>query len=204
LDDGTAGLIAIKIRGGIAIVQDPADAFSAEMPRNAMRYLEVDHVAPAREIPKILDRMTRRPPPETEPPVPVEMADETRIGEFDLEEIENENRPGTNSPFACPDCHGVLWEIQEGRLVRYRCRVGHAYSPETLLGAGDEAIEDALWEALRALEERVALRKRLASQARDRNLGSLADHFEKQVPDAVRHAQALRDMLISGSRSDPQ
>lgn len=201
LDDGTAGLIAIKIRGGVAVVQEPAEAFSSEMPRNAMRYLEVDHVQPAARIAPLLLRLVREEIADAEPPVPVDMVEESRIARLELPSIENEDRPGKSSPFACPDCRGVLWEIEEGRVVRLRCRVGHAFSPETMMAAGDEAIEAALWEALRAIEERVSLRRRLASQARERQLVLLAEHLEKLIPETERHAVALRDMLLAGSKS---
>ncbi|HYK42373.1 MAG TPA: chemotaxis protein CheB [Thermoanaerobaculia bacterium] len=201
LDDGTAGLIAIKIRGGVAIVQEPAEAFSSEMPRSAMRYLDVDHVKPAAKIGPLLSRLIREPMRAAQPPVPVEMVQETKIAKLDLGAVENEDRPGRPSPFACPDCRGVLWEIEEGQLLRFRCRVGHAFSPETMVLAGDEAIEAALWEALRAIEERVSLRRRLAQQARERHLDSLADHFEKQIPESEQHVSALRDMLLRAEKT---
>jgi len=201
LDDGTAGLIAIKIRGGVAVVQEPAEAFSSEMPRNAMRYLDVDHVKPAAKIGPLLVRLVREELEDGQPPVSQEMVQEAAIAKIDLAAVENEDRPGKPSPFACPDCRGVLWEIEEGRLLRFRCRVGHAFSPETMIAAEDEAIEAALWEALRAIEERVSLRRRLATQARERNLDSLAEHFEKQIPEAEQHVTALRDMLLRAERS---
>ena len=196
LDDGTAGLIAIKIRGGVAVVQDPAEAFSSDMPRNAMRYLDVDHVMPAAKIGPLIARLVREKLDQVEPPVPQEMVQETAIGKVNLRAVEDENRPGKPSQFGCPDCGGVLWEIEEGRLLRVRCRVGHAFSPETMTSAADESIEAALWEALRAIEERVALRRRLATQARERHLDSLAAHFEKQIPQSEQHVSALRDMLL--------
>ena len=196
LDDGAAGLVAIKIRGGSAVVQEPAEAFSSEMPRNAMRYLDVDHVKPAAQIGPLLIRLVREKLDAGEPPLTQEMVQETAIGRVDLRAVEDENRPGNPSEFGCPDCGGVLWEIEEGRLLRFRCRVGHAFSPETMTFAGDEAIEAALWEALRAIEERVALRRRLATQARERHLDALAEHFEKQIPEGEKHVTALRDMLL--------
>jgi two-component system chemotaxis response regulator CheB len=70
-----------------------------------------------------------------------------------------------------------------------------------MISAGDEAIEAALWEALRAIEERVSLRRRLAQQARERHLDSLADHFEKQIPESEQHVTALRDMLLRAEKS---
>jgi two-component system, chemotaxis family, protein-glutamate methylesterase/glutaminase len=162
LDDGTAGLIAIKVRGGIAIVQDPSEAFSADMPRNAMRYLEVDHVVPANALGALITRLADEPVNVDEaPPATPEMDHESRIAGLDREALDTEDKPGVQSVVACPDCRGVLWEIQEGSLLRFRCRTGHAFSPETLLAAQDDGIETALWEALRAIEERVSLRRRL-------------------------------------------
>jgi len=197
LDDGTAGLVAVKIRGGVAIVQDPAEAFSAEMPKNAMRYIEVDHVAPARSIGKLLSGLTReRVDTATAAPPTTEMIQETQIARLDPAELSNDQKPGVQSVVACPDCRGVLWEIQEGDLLRFRCRTGHAYSPETLFQAEDEGVEQALWEALRALEERVALRRRLARQARERRLHSLAADFEKRVSELESAVGGLRQLLL--------
>src|SRR5262245_34557099 len=197
LDDGTAGLIAIKIRGGVAVVQDPAGAFSDGMPRNAIRYLEVHQVVPAAALGKLLNRLAREhvdvagaPPPSNE------MVQETRIVKLDPEAQDNEDKPGVQSVVACPDCRGVLWEIQEGDLLRFRCRTGHAYSPETLLAAQHDGIETALWEAIRAIEERAALRRRLVDQARERRLRSLATHLEHQAQEAEAAVRSLRKLLL--------
>ncbi len=197
LDDGTAGVVAIKIRGGIAVVQDPGEAFCADMPRNAMRYVEVDHVAPALEIGKLLNRLVLEPvDPEAAAPPSREMIPETRIARLDDCEISSDDKPGVPSAVACPDCRGVLWEIQEADLLRFRCRTGHAFSPETLLEAQDEGVEQALWEALRALEERAALRRRLVQLARERRLDSLAADFEERVSQLERAAASLRGLLL--------
>src|SRR5262249_13334940 len=72
---------------------------------------------------------------------------------------------GSPSPFACPECHGVLWEIKEGTSVRYRCRTGHAYSEATLNQELSHAGETALWAAMRALEEKASIARRMADSA---------------------------------------
>lgn len=197
LDDGTAGLIAVKIRGGLAVVQEPAEAFSADMPRNAMRYLEPDYVLKAQEIGAVLNRLVleRVLPEDGEPPSDM-MVDETRIARIDPQTLLRDDRPGVQSVIACPDCHGVLWEIQEGGLLRFRCRTGHAFSPETLISAETEQIEKALWEALRTLEERVALRRRLVRQAEERRLTSLAKHFKERLKETESLAETLREALL--------
>jgi two-component system chemotaxis response regulator CheB len=197
LDDGTAGLVAVKIRGGLAFVQNPSEAFCAAMPRNAMRYIDVDYVAPAREIGKLVNRLVHEKiDASTAAPPSNEMVQETRIARLDSYELGNDNKPGTQSVVSCPDCRGVLWEIQEGDLLRFRCRTGHAFSPETLFEAEDDNIETALWEALRALEERVALRKRLVAQARERGLRTLASDFQKRVSELEKAVDGLRGLLM--------
>jgi len=202
LDDGTAGLIAVKIRGGLAVVQEPAEAFSADMPRNAMRYLEPDYVLKAQEIGAVLNRLVleRVLPEDGEPPSDM-MVDETRIARIDPQTLLRDDRPGVQSVIACPDCHGVLWEIQEGGLLRFRCRTGHAFSPETLISAETEQIEKALWEALRTLEERVALRRRLVRQAEERRLTSLAKHFKERLKETESLAETLREALLQRTGS---
>jgi len=195
LDDGTAGLLAIKSRGGVAVVQDPEDALYTGMPGNALEHVQVDHVASAASMGKLLASLIANlaePPPA---PALSDMQVEIEMEGFSLEAFEG-THPGRPSGFSCPDCNGVLWQIQDGGLERYRCRVGHAWSPESLLTQQSEALEAALWIALRSLEERAALARRLAEPARRRGYSITATRFEEQAAEAQQAARLVRDLLL--------
>ena len=196
LDDGTAGLLAIKSRGGIAVVQDPEDALYPGMPGNALQQAQVDHVLAVASMGKLLTRLLAdlaEPPAD---PAPTGMRVEVEMEGFSMEAFEG-NHPGRPSGFSCPDCHGVLWQIKDGGLERYRCRVGHAWSPEGLLTQQSEALEAALWVALRSLEERAALARRLAEPARRRGHAITATRFAEQAAEAQQAARLVRDLLLN-------
>jgi len=196
LEDGTAGLLAIKSRGGIAVVQNPEDALYPGMPGNAVEHAQVDHVLAAASMGKLLTRLLAdlaEPPAD---PAPTGMRVEVEMEGFSMEAFEG-NHPGRPSGFSCPDCHGVLWQIKDGGLERYRCRVGHAWSPEGLLTQQSEALEAALWVALRSLEERAALARRLAEPARRRGHAITATRFEEQAAEAQQAARLVRDLLLN-------
>ena len=195
LDDGTAGLAAIKHRGGLAVAQEPTDALYPGMPGSAMANVPVDHVSPAASMGALLARLTREPAAEVPGPAPADMNVEVEVEGFSLEAIEGEH-PGKPSGFSCPDCNGVLWEIEDQGLERYRCRVGHAWSPESLLTHQSEGLEAALWIALRSLEERAALAKRLAEPARRRGHLITATRFEEQASEAQQAARLVRNLLL--------
>jgi two-component system, chemotaxis family, protein-glutamate methylesterase/glutaminase len=195
LDDGTAGLLAIKSRSGIAVVQDPADALYPGMPSNALEHVPVDHVLPATSMGELLARLVADPAEPPSDPAPTGMQVEVEMEGFSLEAFEG-NHPGRPSGFSCPDCNGVLWQIRDGDLERFRCRVGHAWSPEGLLTQQSEALEAALWVALRSLEERAALARRLAEPARQRGHSITATRFEEQAAEAQQAARLVRDLLV--------
>ena len=133
LDDGTSGLQAIKARGGITVVQDPAEAVYPSMPLSAIRNVAVDYVLPLAEIGPLLARLVAEPAPdEAGFPAPRDMAVEIQLAEGDMDPINAQTIPGTPSVFACPECHGTLFEVQDGELLRFRCRVGHAFSAESM------------------------------------------------------------------------
>jgi len=195
LDDGTAGLLAIKSRGGVAVVQETEDALYPGMPCNALEHVHVDHVVAVASMGKLLARLTAEPAGGPPGPVPAVMTMEVGLEGLSLEALEGEH-PGQPSGFSCPDCNGVLWEIQTGRLQRYRCRVGHAWSPESLLTQQTEALEAALRIAMRTLEERAALSWRLAEPARRRGHSITATRFEEQATEAQQAARLVRNLLV--------
>lgn len=195
LDDGTAGLVAIKARRGLAVVQEPTDALYPGMPGSVLAHVEVDHVLPAASIGALLARLTKEPAGEPPGPAPADMKVEVDVEGFSLEAMEGEH-PGKPSGFSCPDCNGVLWEIQDGQLERFRCRVGHAWSPESLLTHQSEGLEAALWIALRSLEERAALARRLAEPARRRGHLITATRFEEQAAEAQQAARLISNLLV--------
>jgi two-component system, chemotaxis family, protein-glutamate methylesterase/glutaminase len=201
LDDGTSGLQAIKGRGGLAVVQDPAEALYAGMPRSAAENVAVDYCMPLAEIPALLARLVAEPAPEESAyAVPPNLDLEVRIAELDMDPLNKGEVPGTPSVFACPECHGTLWETQDGNLLHFRCRVGHAYSAESMLAEHDEGLETALWWALRALEESTALAKRMAASARERNHPLLVTRYEQKAHAQEQHAVLIREILNGDKR----
>jgi two-component system, chemotaxis family, protein-glutamate methylesterase/glutaminase len=189
LDDGADGLIAVKRAGGRAIVQDPAEAAFPDMPQAALRFAEVDEVLPAASIGHRLVELVRE---EVEPS---SMDPSEVIPDRDDFGRSGPGMEGTPSGFACPDCHGALWELREGRLVRFRCRTGHAYSADSAAAALDADVERALWAALRSLEEKAALARKLMASAAGRDIPLVVGMHEKRLRDAEEHARALRRML---------
>ncbi|MEA5625911.1 chemotaxis protein CheB [Nostoc sp. UHCC 0251] len=199
LDDGTAGIMAVKMRGGVAIVQNPDDALYANMPRNAINNVDdIDHIAPLSDIPSILVALVNIPMEiQPENPIPSQMEFETEIAQLNLKAVENESdRPGKPSTFGCPDCGGILWEVEEGNLLRFRCRTGHAYSVETLLATQSDKVEDALWIALRALEEKASLSHRMASRMEARNQTLAAERFKEEAQSAWQRSAIIREVLL--------
>lgn len=197
LDDGTAGLLAIHRRGGVAVVQDPVDALYPAMPRSALQHVDVDQVGSAAALGEIIKTACNSTVSE-DPREPSRlMTMEAAVARLDDEAINDEDRPGKPSGFGCPDCGGSLFEIQDGDLVRYRCRVGHAWSTDGLLAEQARQLDDALWMALRSLEEKAALSKQLAARAHRRGNPLTGHRFETQSAEATQAAALVRAMLES-------
>lgn len=199
LDDGTAGLLAIKRRGGIAVVQDPRDALAPGMPQSALEVVSVDHVATLEQIPALLNKLVAVEVMENGRGKSSRLRKETEIAELDnMNAIEDENRPGTPSQFACPECGGVLWELDGEEMLRFRCRVGHAYTADSLSAEQTEAVEGALWAAMRALEEGASLARRMASNAAKDKHARLEHRFRERARTKMEHAEVLRKLIVEG------
>jgi two-component system chemotaxis response regulator CheB len=198
LDDGSAGMLAVKRGGGVTIVQDPNDALYPSMPQHVLDAVDVDFQLPLAAIAGKLVECVAQPCAVREPSAGLEaLKIETKIVAMDPAALQGDDRPGTPSPYSCPDCGGVLREIDDGEYVRYRCRVGHAFSPETMLGAQGEEVEEALWSAVKTLEESAMLSARLAANERRRGHDWLVERFEEREREARGRAAAIRRVLTA-------
>jgi two-component system, chemotaxis family, protein-glutamate methylesterase/glutaminase len=192
LDDGTHGLELIKRHGGVGIAQDPEEALMPGMPLSAIQKVEVDHILPARLIGIKLVTLVRQQVEDLRPPVP----ESKDVTEGRQDNMQTGHVPGPPSPFVCPECGGALWELEEGKLLRFRCHVGHGYTADALFADQGEHLEQTLWSALRALEEQAALRRRMAQHAEHIGRLDAARQFEVEAKDSERRAGTMRRMLL--------
>lgn len=198
LDDGTVGLQAVKTYGGTTIVQDPADAEAPSMPTSALRYTDPDYCLPLAEIGPTLVNLTRRPLKPVAHPTSswVELENKFSLGEVDvMEKLEEIARPST---YTCPECQGTLWEIHENNYLKFRCHTGHTFSPLALAFAQDYAAEEAIWAAVRALQEKEGLQKSLAEHARINQRPEAAVEHQAVADGASQHAAVLRNLIKYG------
>lgn len=199
LDNGTVGLLAVKNRGGMAIVQAPEDALYNSMPRNAIENVEVDRVLPISEIPDALVDFARQPVAEASEPISKSIEYASEIAELEKSVMNSDRKPGKPSEFVCPECGGVLWEKEESNLLHFRCRTGHAYSEKSFQALQSEQLEEALWAAYRSLQENASLYRRMARRTAkfDRNLKRL-QRYEERAQKAEQHAEQIRQILSEG------
>jgi two-component system chemotaxis response regulator CheB len=198
LDDGTAGLWAVKRLGGTAIVQDPQDALAPSMPRSALRQVEVDHCLPLAEIAPLLARLTSTSiEEEGEYQVPENVNIEVRIAKEANSIGAGVLKLGEPSIYACPECHGVLLQLKEESRIRFRCHTGHAYSVDSLLAEITENVEDSLWNAIRSIEESELLLRHMAEYLTDGENGKTAEKFLAQAQEAQRRADLVRQVVLT-------
>jgi len=202
LDDGSAGLLAVRRRGGIAIVQDPSNASASEMPRRALEYAGADFTLPVAGIgAKLVELINSRDANMKKPKKHSNKGRSKNGNPSDPEVWEHEDdftsEQGNGKPsvFACPECHGVLWELKEGHLLRYRCRVGHAFTADSLKSELGEGTERTLWAAMRALEEKAAMTRRLSASAKGPK--SYVERLKDHADSAARNAEAIRKIIFN-------
>ena len=200
LDDGTAGLSAIKACGGTTVIQDPAEARFPDMPMSALKNAIVDHQLTIQQIAELLTDLVNRRATDSPEDLPPGIKTEVEFSKMNKDNENMSELGGAPTAFACPSCHGALWELQDGALTRYRCHTGHAFSPESLLAEQSDAVEGALYSALRALQEKgVALRRLAAHYA---NLPDLQRDYAQRAEQADRSADSIRT-LLGGAKAPP-
>jgi two-component system chemotaxis response regulator CheB len=204
LDDGAAGLAAVAARGGVGVVQDPADAVFDSMPRHALLAVPSAEVVAARAVGSLLAKVCGVAVP-ADPDVadlPTETRQEIAMSQLDGDSWGADDHPGTSVPLTCPDCHGPLFQLHEAPPQRFRCLVGHGWSAESLAAQQSSAVEGALWMALRSLEEKAELSRSMADRAEASGHELSGRSFRQRADDAHRAALLVRDLLERAGHDD--
>lgn len=199
LDDGTAGLEAIQQCGGMTVVQCPNDADFSEMPQSALDRQQPDHCVPLRDIATVLSQLVNTSP-RSGGQVDQVIRRELEIAKGNPLSFEHTERSGDTVALSCPECGGPMWEMKHPAAPAFRCHTGHAYAPRALAAALSESTESSLWAALRALEERERMLRRLEAQENKQGREKSAARFAEEAELAGEHVAGIRALLTASSK----
>lgn len=203
LGDGASGLWTLSKTGGITVVQDPSDAAFPEMPRTALNRFHPDHVVHLQELPALLDSLAHQPAGNAGP-APDSVRYEVEVARSGRASMNDMDRFGRRSVLTCPDCGGVMWELNEGKLSRYRCHVGHAYTAELMMMGVDDNLRRAMAIAQRALDERTALLRKLHEEAAENGRPGLAESWSRRMREFQQESDVIGDAIKRLDRADAQ
>ena len=203
LDDGVLGLAAIKYSGGRAFVQHPDEALHPSMALNAISRVALDGVLTLEELAGALTRFAREP-------IDVRaVAHRSGTGEVmeprpdERDHMDRLQAEGRLTGFTCPACGGAIWEIERAGITSLRCHVGHAYGIETFAAEHANAVEHALWSAVRSLQEKEELLERLGEGARMGGREQSARTFFEQAADVRRSVETIRRVAMAATTAEP-
>jgi two-component system chemotaxis response regulator CheB len=204
LNDGTVGLQAVKACGGVALVQNPAEAEAPDMPASALKYVDADRVLGLSEIgPALLELVAEadlqqstgsRQDGVSEKPDWIDIENRISTMDSDMDDLE---KIGTLSALTCPECNGALWEMKARGPIRYRCHTGHAFTAKVLEALQSEAVEDAIWGAIRALHEQERLFSKLAEKELQSGRQGGGAEYQAMAAQAQAHSTALRELIAA-------
>lgn len=202
LDDGIVGLQAIKKRGGLVIVQDPDEAEYPSMPRNALKYAEVDYCVPLSGVAPVLLRLIDEPASRAEEyDVPEAMEFESKIAEQQLNTkqfLDKVEEIGMRTSYTCPECNGSIWQIGKESPLRFRCHVGHSFTAGPFQIEQTNFIERTLWSVVKALEEKVTLTRQVAARLRTEAKTNDAERYEAYADNVDKEVGVVRDLILNG------
>jgi two-component system chemotaxis response regulator CheB len=208
--DGTAGCLAVRERGGMVCTQSPEDAIYPVMPESAARSAGADVVAAAAHLGSDIGTAVGRRAPAMTSALAQDGAEDRVLAE---EAAVDDNVTdavlgppiGPPSGFVCPDCSGSLFVVADQPVLRFRCRIGHAWTAENLIAQQDMTVETALWTAVRTLQEKAELADRLGRRAGEEGRNVSAHRFREAAGEAHRSAAILKEILaaVPADSDDP-
>ena len=203
LDDGTSGIWSIKRLGGMTIVQNPQEAEFSSMPENVLEYVDVDHILPINEISNLLIKVAGQAIKSEEIlkyPDTTNMKKEIDIAADNKGLTSEALELGNPSHFTCPECGGSLTEINEGKITRFRCHTGHAYSNEALLEEAATHIDTNLASALRSMNEFLILLNETIKKAKEMGENTKAKNLLNEANKLKDRTASLNKFIQSDNR----
>lgn len=196
LNDGTSGMWSVKRLGGVGIIQEPAEALYPSMPASVLEYVDVDYRVPLADIAPLLCRLITEPAPATQA-LPAEELNQLKM-EVAIASEKNAfemgvQRLGEHTALTCPECHGALSRLHEGKLVRYRCHTGHSFTASSLLAEVTKSVEESLWGVVRGLEETAMLLEQTGQTFTDAGHETEAEAFFKKARETRERARRLHE-----------
>jgi two-component system chemotaxis response regulator CheB len=169
------------------------------MPQHAISHTQVDHIVPVTGIAPLLVRLAATPIDErvARSVVPEQVHVEVKVAMEENPIDAGLERVGEPSPFACPECHGVLLRMKDGPQGRFRCHTGHSYTALSLLAAVNEQIEASIWNSIRSLEEGRLLLCTLADHVATAHSATDAAELRARADETRRQADVLRQLLTA-------
>jgi two-component system chemotaxis response regulator CheB len=203
MTDGIAGLMAVRAGGGITVVQDPDDADVPDLPRNAQEIVGADHLVTADQLAPLLVDLIRQPASADGDPAMSEIdpiEELPAVMDADAQAMERGARRGALTVFTCPECGGTLWQVDQDKLVRFRCHVGHSYVGGFLLDEQSLALEAALWRAVRIFKEKSVLARLLAAQQRASTSNYGAERFEEEARQSEYYSRLIQEYILENRK----
>ncbi len=199
LNDGTSGMWSVQRLGGVGVIQEPDDAEYPSMPTSVLEYVDVDHIVPLAEMAQTLCELVGEPVPEPPTLSPEEdrrVQTEVKIAAQDDAFNMGILDMGNPTSLTCPECHGVLVSIQEGKLTRYRCHTGHGFTADALMADLSKAVEEKFWQIVRGLEETVMLLEQTGKNYADAGDAEAARRFAHKADETRERAHAIRELIF--------
>ena len=196
LDDGSAGLMAIKACGGTCVVQEPDDAMWPEMPRNALSHDGLYYRATVAELPALLTRLVREAPGEM-PPIPHHLIVQAATAARELAATPGRTQAGRRTPPCCPQCGGVLVEVPGAQTSRFRCPLGHAAPVEAPVASREGELDRALQSALRMHRDRVVMFRRMQQSSEAQGFTYSAERWRAGADESAEAAQVIADAMAT-------
>jgi two-component system chemotaxis response regulator CheB len=197
--DGVAGLLAVRAGGGIAVLQDPLDAEMGALPQSAEAVAGADYVEPAERLAALLVELVHRPAAGRGAIMPDPLDKLPEVVAADQRAQADDEKRGQISVFTCPECGGTLWQADEKGTLRFRCHVGHAYQAEALLDGQSEALEAAMWTAVRIFRDKGVLARQVAARERGRGNDDAARRFEEQAEQDERYGALIQEHILGST-----